>query len=262
MRVKVLGCYGADFFEKKNGKAIRYNPSGFLINKSVALDAGTLCGALTLPELTQIKYVFISHAHLDHIQSLPFLAEILFGKVQHPVVIVSIAEVIEVLQKHFFNGHLWPDFTRLPTPENRILAYQVIPVGKPVEVEGLRITAIQVSHIVPAVGFIVEESESAIVYSGDTWKTEELWKLAAQVDHLKAIFVESSFPDQLSELAMISGHLTPQLTFQEFNKVRRPDLPLYIYHMKPPYLDEIRRQVKKLRNKGVHLLRDGQVLHF
>lgn len=262
MRVKVLGCYGADFFEKKNGKAIRYNPSGFLINKSVAIDAGTLCGALTLPELTQVKYVFISHAHLDHIQSLPFMAEILFGKIQHPVVIVSIAEVIEVLQKHFFNGHLWPDFTQLPTPENRILSYQVIPVGKPIDVEGLKITAIQVSHIVPAVGFIIEESQSAIVYSGDTWKTDELWKVAAGVDHLKAIFVESSFPDQLSRLAMISGHLTPQLTFQEFNKIHRPDLPLYIYHMKPPYLDEIRRQIKGLRKKAVHLLRDGQVLNF
>ncbi|NKE69795.1 3',5'-cyclic-nucleotide phosphodiesterase [Candidatus Manganitrophus noduliformans] len=262
MRVKVLGCYGADFYEKKNGKAIRYNPSGFLINKSVALDAGTLCGALTLSDLSKVRYVFISHAHLDHIQSLPFMAEILFGKIQNPVVIVSIAEVIEVLRKHFFNGHLWPDFTRLPTPENRILSYQVIPVGKPVEVEGLKITAIQVSHIVPAVGFIVEEDRSAIVYSGDTWKTDELWKVAAQIDHLKAIFVESSFPDQLSQLAMISGHLTPQLTLQEFNKIHRPDLPLYIYHMKPPYLDEIRRQVKGLRSKGVHLLRDGQVFNF
>ena len=262
MKIKVLGCYGADFYEKKEGKAIRYNPSGFLINRSVALDAGTLCGALTLTELTQIRYVFISHAHLDHIQSLPFLAEILYGKIQSPVVIVSIAEVIEVLQKHFFNGHLWPDFTRLPTSENRILAYQVIPVGKPMEIEGLKVTAIHVSHIVPTVGFIVEDDQSAIVYSGDTWQTEELWKVAAQIKNLKAIFVESSFPDQLSRLAMISGHLTPKLTLQEFNKVHRPDLPLYVYHMKPPYLDEIRRQIRGLRKKGVHLLRDGQRLHF
>lgn len=262
MKVRVLGCYGADFYEERRGKAIRYNPSGFLINQSVAIDAGTLCGALTLPELTRIRYVFLSHAHLDHIQSLPFLAETLFGKIQHPVVIVSIAEVIEVLRRHFFNDHLWPDFTRLPTPENRILSYQVIPVGKSVEVEGLKVTAIHVSHIVPAVGFIIEDGPSAIVYSGDTWKTDELWKVASQIENLKAIFVESSFPDQFSELAMVSGHLTPQLTFQEFKKLNRPDLPLYIYHIKPPYLDEIRKQVKGLGNKAIRLLRDGQVLHF
>ncbi|MBI3804938.1 MAG: 3',5'-cyclic-nucleotide phosphodiesterase [Nitrospirae bacterium] len=262
MKVRVLGCYGADFFEKKRGKAIRYNPSGFLVNQSVALDAGTLCGALTLPELTRIRYVFLSHAHLDHIQSLPFLAETLFGKIRQPVVIVSIAEVIEILQRHFFNDHLWPDFTRLPTPENRILSYQVIPVGKSLEVEGLKITAIHVSHIVPGVGFIVEDEHSAIVYSGDTWKTEELWKVASQIKHLKAIFVESSFPDELSELAMVSGHLTPQLTLQEFNKLNRPDLPLYIYHVKPPYLEAVRKQIKKLGRPSVRLLRDGQILNF
>ncbi|MFY9270990.1 MAG: 3',5'-cyclic-nucleotide phosphodiesterase [Candidatus Manganitrophaceae bacterium] len=262
MRIKVLGCHGADFYERKGRKPVRYNPSGFLINKSVALDAGTLCGALTLSELVQIRYVFVSHAHLDHVQSLPFLAEILYGRIDRPVVIVGISEVIEVLRKHLFNDHLWPDFTRLPNGESGTLCYQTIPAGKPVEVEGLRVTAIQVNHLVPAVGFIIEEGRSAIIYSGDTWKTEELWRVASRIEHLKAIFAESSFPDQFSELAMMTGHLTPSLALGEFEKLKRPTLPLYLYHTKPPHLDEIRRQVKRLQQRNVHLLRDRQILHF
>ncbi|HLG22951.1 MAG TPA: 3',5'-cyclic-nucleotide phosphodiesterase [Candidatus Manganitrophaceae bacterium] len=262
MRVRVLGCYGADFYEKEKRRSKRYNPSGFLLNQSVVLDAGTICGALTLPELAKIRYVFLSHAHMDHIQSLPFLAEILFGKIQSPIVIVGIDEVVAVLKKHFFNDALWPDFTRLPTPEHPILRYQTIEIGKPMQVEGLEVTAIRVSHIVPTVGFIIEDDRSAMVYSGDTWETEEIWKAASRTDRLKAVFIESSFPDQLSMLAKITGHLTPGITHREFKKIKRPALPLYVYHMKPPYLAEIKKQVRELKNKNIHLLRDGQVIEL
>jgi ribonuclease BN (tRNA processing enzyme) len=262
VRVQVLGCYGADFYEKENGKGKRYNPSGFLINRSVVLDAGTIVGALTLKELTALRYIFLSHAHFDHIQSLPFLAETLFGKVPTPIVIVSVDEVIDTLKTHFFNDHLWPDFTKLPTGEHPILRYQSLSVGKPMQVEGLKVTAIRVNHIVPAIGFIVEDDHSALVYSGDTWETDEIWKVAAGLDRLKAVFVESSFPDQLGQLAQISGHLTPELTYREFQKIKRADVPLYIYHVKPPYLKEIRKQVKGLKNKNIQLLKDGQVFHF
>ena len=262
MRVRVLGCYGADFYAKEKGRGKRYNPSGFLIDQSVVLDAGTIVGALTLKELTALRYIFLSHAHFDHIQSLPFLAETLFGKVRNPIVIVSVDEVIDILKKHFFNDHLWPDFTRLPNGENPILRYQSLSVGAPMTVEGLKVTAVRVNHIVPAIGFIVEDDRSALVYSGDTWETDEIWKIASGIDRLKAVFVESSFPDQLARLAEISGHLTPQLSYREFQKMKRPDIPLYIYHIKPPYLSEVRAQIKGLKNKKVRLLRDGQVLHF
>ena len=261
MRIRVLGCYGAEFYQ--GGKTPkRYNPSGFLFNKSVLLDAGTICGALTLPELKALRYIFLSHAHFDHVQSLPFLAETLYGKLERPIVVVGIPEVIEVLQRHFFNDALWPDFTRIPSEKSPTLAYQVMQPGKPVEVEGLRVTAIQVSHIVPTVGFIVEGPKSAIVYSGDTWETSDIWKAAAHVDRLKAIFVESSFPDQLASLAKISGHLTPESTYREFQKLQRPDLPLYIYHIKPPYLAEVQKQIKALNNEKIHPLQDGQILNL
>lgn len=261
MRVRVLGCYGADFFEKENGKAKRYNPSGFLINRTVVLDAGTVCGALTLPELSALRYIFISHAHFDHIQSLPFLAETIFGRISTPIVIVSVDEVIQTLKKHFFNDHLWPDFTKLPS-ENPILRYQSLSVGTPMEVEGLRITAIRVNHLVPTIGFLIEDDTSALIYSGDTWETDEIWKAASKVDRLKAVFVESSFPNHLGDLAAASGHLTPTLSYREFQKIKRPDVPLYIYHMKPPYLEEIRKEIASLHNKNIQLLEDGQVFDF
>lgn len=262
MKIRVLGCHGGDFYENNRGKTKRYNPSGFLVNDAVVLDAGTICGALTLPELLKLRYVFLTHAHMDHIQSLPFLSEALFGKIERPVVIVSIGEVINALQKHFFNDVIWPDFTRIPSASKPILQYQTIKVGEAFEVEGLRMTAISVSHIVPTVGFIVQDDHSAIVYSGDTWETEEIWKAASGIEQLKAIFLESSFPDELSRLAKLSGHLTPKSTYQEFQKIRRPDLPLYVYHMKPPYLAEIQKQVKAMKGRKLRLLEDGQVLEF
>ena len=52
-------------------------PSAFLIDGRSSLDAGTVPGALTIPEQLAIEHALISHAHLDHTVGLAFLAETL-----------------------------------------------------------------------------------------------------------------------------------------------------------------------------------------
>ena len=55
MKVKVLGCYG--------GIAPGQGMTSFLINDTVALDAGGLSYALSVDKQALVKDVFISHAH-------------------------------------------------------------------------------------------------------------------------------------------------------------------------------------------------------
>jgi cAMP phosphodiesterase len=100
-----------------------------------------------------------------------------------------------------------------------------------------------------------------VLYSGDTYETEEIWRVAAQEPTLKAAFIETSFPNKMADLAKVSKHLTPALFAQEFKKLGRPDLPVYIYHLKPRFRQEVIRELKRLKVRKLTVLEEGQEVH-
>ena len=63
MRVRVLGCSG--------GSAPGREPSCYLLERGVAIDAGALASRLTLDEQNELRHVFLTHAHWDHVRDLP-----------------------------------------------------------------------------------------------------------------------------------------------------------------------------------------------
>lgn len=255
MKIRVLGCYGAEL--SKCGTC------GFLVNDSVLLDAGTVCSSLTLSEQRKIRYILISHIHADHIKGLPFLSENLIAeKSRKPVEIISIGRVLTGLRRNLFNNQIWPDFTGLPDGRNPVFRLRAIREGQAVRLNGLEVKAFSVNHIVPCVGFLIREKQSSILYGGDTYKTGKIWKAAADDPHLKAAMIEVSFPNALEDLAVASKHLTPKLLVEEFSKIGKPHLPLYIYHMKPRYLDRIKRQLKQSKFKNLTVLKDGDALNI
>ncbi len=262
MKVRVLGCYGSLFSTEGTDHCTHYHSSCFQVNETMLIDAGGANEPLTLDAMAKLRYVFLSHAHLDHTHSLPFMAENLFGKIKQPIVIVSTEPVLASLKNHLFNDQIWPDFTAIPDRINPILRYEVIEAGVPVVREGLTITAVPVNHTVPAVGFLVEDRQSAFVYSGDTYKTEEIWDRASRIQSLKAAFIETTFPNRFGALAEVSKHLTPELTYQEFQKIQQKNIALYLYHMKYPYLDELKKDIARINDGRVHLLQDGLVLEI
>ena len=106
----------------------------------------------------------------------------------------------------------------------------------------------------------MQDRSSAFVYSGDTYSTDELWHEAKHIPHLKAAFIECSFPNSLLELARISKHLTPDLFAQEFRKLDRDDILVYPYHLKPAYKDEILRELRELSIPGLTIIEEDQTL--
>ena len=82
--------------------------------------------------------------------------------------------------------------------------------------------------------------------------------MAANEPTLKAAFIETSFPDKLSDVARVSKHLTPALFAQEFRKIGQPDLPVYVYHLKPRFRDEIRHELHQLKIRNLTVLEEGQ----
>jgi ribonuclease BN (tRNA processing enzyme) len=126
----------------------------------------------------------------------------------------------------------------------------------------LDVTAVRVNHIVPTAGFIVRQGDSALLYSGDTSETRRIWEVATKEPRLKAAFIETSFPNDFRDLAKVTGHLTPEMFAREFAKLGRPDLPVYIYHIKPSYRHVIAAELKRLNLPNLHVLEEDQVVRI
>ncbi|RLE24517.1 MAG: 3',5'-cyclic-nucleotide phosphodiesterase, partial [Acidobacteria bacterium] len=67
MKIKAVGTSG--------GKTIRNLLTTFLVDNTLALDCGSVCTGLTLSQQLEIKDVFVSHVHMDHIGELPLLVD-------------------------------------------------------------------------------------------------------------------------------------------------------------------------------------------
>jgi cAMP phosphodiesterase len=167
--------------------------------------------------------------------------------------------VIDDLRAHCFNSRLWPDFTRLPTPEEPVLRLQTLREREAIELGDITVIPVQVHHAVPGTGFILHDGSSGIVFSGDTGPTTELWKAAREIKSIRACVVETAFPNRLEALALLSGHLTPSLLQREIDKM--PDAPLWIYHIKPAYYEETAEELDRLGHR-IHLLEQDQTHTF
>jgi ribonuclease BN (tRNA processing enzyme) len=232
----------------------------FLLDGETALDAGSLTEALPLAAQRRIRRVVLTHAHLDHVASLPFLLENLYGR-STPLEVLAPAPVLSALRRHVFNDVAWPDFTRLPSRSKPTLAYRPLVAGRAHRAGGMSFVPLPVDHVVPSYGYFVAKAGRAVLFSGDTMPTERIWAYARRSADLKAIFLEVSFSDAQAEVARASCHLTPRLLPAELEKAP-PGVPVYLYHMKPPSLPRIRREVAALRLPRLRLLDSEKSFRF
>jgi cAMP phosphodiesterase len=251
MNIKVLGSFGSEL----PGCCL----TGFLFNNHVMVDAGTISTALTVSEQAKITHIVLSHAHLDHTKGIPFMADNVIGKITKPVEIAAAESVLETFRDHIFNNKVWPDFTRIPSLKSPVMKYKRLTPGREAKI-GAKLTfrPVWVNHTVPTTGFIIREGRKAVAYSGDTKATDSIWKAASKLGkELRAVFIETSFPNRLQSLADLSGHLTPQSLGDEIAKLKGYDGPVYVYHVKSQYIMDIEREIDALDRKDVIVVRDG-----
>jgi cAMP phosphodiesterase len=222
------------------------------------VDAGTVGGALAVAEQVEIEHALISHAHLDHTVGLAFLTDTLaMVAPERRVTVTSIAPVIEALRAHAFNDALWPDFTAIPSDSNPVLGFRTLTDEAEARVGELWVTPVPVEHTVPTIGFVIHDGETGFVYSGDTGPTERLWRIAREMRGLKALIVETAFPNRLDALARVSGHLTPDMLRREIDKMP-PDLPIWVYHIKPQLFQETAEELANIDPARIHTLEQGK----
>jgi ribonuclease BN (tRNA processing enzyme) len=241
--------------------------TSFLIDGTVAVDAGAITRALAIEEQRSIRHVLVTHTHSDHTATLPFLIENIFGDSGEAVTIYSTARVLANVRRHLFNNDTWPDFTRIPNHLYPSVRFVEIEPEKPFLIPDLKrgaleVTAVPVNHIVPTTGLLLRQGETSVLFTSDTGPTERIWAVANTTEDLAACITECSFPNRLQKIADVSLHLCPNSLCEELRKLTR-SVPVYLYHFKPPYIDELRAELAATPfTHSVQELVQDRVYHF
>jgi ribonuclease BN (tRNA processing enzyme) len=255
MRLRILGCSGGI-----GGRHLR--TTSFLVDSDVLIDAGSGVGDLSLAELTQIDHIFVTHSHLDHVTSIPFLVDTVGGMRARPITVYATGATIEILKNHLFNWAIWPDFTEIPSPEAPFLRYEEIEVGKTVTLGGRSFTPLPAIHTVPAVGYHLRSGSGSLVFSGDTGPNDELWSIVNRIEDLKVLIIETAFSNKERQLAEVSRHLCPSMLADELAKLDlEPEV--WITHLKPGEIELTMQEIEECSSgHRPRMLQNGQTFEF
>lgn len=254
MNLTILGCSG--------GIGGDLRTTAMLLDHDVLIDAGTGVGDLSVNELARIDHIFVTHSHMDHVTSIPFLVDTVGWMRRKPIVVYATAETRAILEEHLFNWKLWPDFAQIPNTENPVLRFATIALDVPVSITGRRITALPANHVVPAVGYQIDSGKASLVFTGDTTTNDLLWQRVNAIPNLRYLIIETALSDRERELAIASKHLCPSLLADELAKLTLfPEI--YITHLKPREADLIMEEISaRVAERRPRMLKNKQVFEL
>lgn len=255
--IKILGASGS--------KAKNQNTTSFQIFKDIIIDAGNVLNSLG-NEAKDINHIFLTHSHADHITDLPFIIETFFEERKTPLTIYALEETIEVLKTYSFNNVIWPDFTKIKllNSDENSLVLKKIKLNENINIGEYQIKPIEANHIAGSCGFVITKNHQSFIISGDTYTNPIIWEEINNNKTIKCLIIECSFPDKFDELARVSKHLTPNLIAKELKNLKRKDISIFFYHLKPNYEKELLKDIKKhkLLNYKGKILKEGDVIHI
>lgn len=250
--LKVLGSSGNK--TKKSGT------TSFQISKDSLIDAGNIIRVLD-DKSHEINNIFLTHAHLDHINDIPFVLDNCYTKREQSLKIYASFETIKFLKEHIFNDKIWPDFSKIKLLNRNEYSLEFIEIDdkKEIFLNDFSIKAIKTNHMEGSFGYIVTKNQSSYIVSGDTDFNENLIRVINSTKNLKALFIECSFPNSLEVLANSSKHLTPNSLKEIIDKIERKDIQIYLYHLKNVQQDILREEIEELGilKSGGKILEDG-----
>ncbi len=249
MEIRILGCSG--------GVGTDLRTTTLLIDQDILIDAGTGVGDLSMEEMLNIRHIFVTHSHLDHIACIPLLVDTLFDQLETPITIHAQAATIDALKTHIFNNVIWPDFSKLPNAENAVMRYSPMLPGEVLNIDDRQLEMINVNHIVPGVGYRVENAIGAFAFSGDTTTNDSLWEVLNKRDKLDVLIVEAAFANADIDLCRRAGHYCADLLADDLTKLKHQP-KVYISHNKPGAEKQIMAECEKaITTHKIHPLNGG-----
>ena len=253
MKISLLGISGGEL-------GLGHHSISFLVDDELLIDAGGLLHAMDLESLLKIDTLLVSHSHIDHVKDMLLWGDLIFG-MRKPIQTYGATDTLDAVKKHLFNWVIWPDFSAIPTPEAPIFKFNRFTRGDSFEEGKYKVQTVEVNHTVPSSAFIVEKDGSSFVYSSDTTTTDKLWEEVNKKENLKAIFLEISFPNKMQAVADMSKHYSPATLAEDLKKIK-VDVPIYLYHIKPSYYDDVVKEVEALGDSRVRIAKTGEIVEI
>ena len=233
-----------------------------------AVKKGTLKGFTGTILKTNVRGYLISHPHLDHVAGL-----IINSPDDSSKKIYALTFCIEVLKSNYFTWKNWANFANEgEQPTLKKYHYNALDTSKETVLENteMSVKPFLLSHSKPyqSTAFLVRYKEDYLLYLGDTGADEiehaeniyRLWQAMAPLINshkLKAIFIETSFPDE-QPAKQLFGHLTPTLLMKEMEVLGKmtngksfQQVSIVITHMKPS-AEQVEEKIRKeleMKNK-------------
>ncbi len=249
MEIRILGCSG--------GVGTDLRTTTLLIDQDILIDAGTGVGDLSMDEMLNIRHIFVTHSHLDHIACIPLLVDTLFDRLETPITIHAQAATLEALKKHIFNNVIWPDFSKLPNAENAVMRYSSMLPGEVMSIGDRHLEMINVNHIVPGVGYRVENESGVFAFSGDTTTNDTFWESLNNRDKLDVLVVEAAFANADVDLCRRAGHYCADLLADDLVKLKHQP-KVYISHNKPGAEKQIMAEcAEAIKTHKIHPMHGG-----
>ncbi len=254
MFIDVIGVDGS--------KQYGCNLCSMLLGESVLLDAGS-ASMLSGSQQRKVEMVLLTHAHLDHVLELGFMIDATVSIRDEPLIVMGSKACLKIVKKHYMNDLIWPDFSRIKTSIGPALVYENLEDRKWFELPGgISAWSEPVCHGAGARGFLFKSGTGTILHTGDTGPTVSIWEKASKIDNLKMVIAEISFPDKKTDIAIASNHLSPLLLEKELEKLNRPEVPVYAFHLKPWERHGIEKDIARRFSDRIVVLRRGDRLEF
>ena len=239
MEVQILGAHLAEV------KGARL--TSLLIDGVLAVDAGGLTSALSLPEQKQIETVLLTHHHFDHTRDLVTLAANAGYYWRKQLTVYALRYTLDIVSGCLLGGKMYTNFFEYPSKEKPTLVLEAIEPHGRKAISGYDVLAVPVKHSVPTVGYQITSLDGeSLFYTGDTTAgISDCWQHISP----QLLITEVAGPDKYEDWLKKAGHLCPRLLREELVQFRRLKgyLPrVVVIHIGNPYEQEIKEEVAQV----------------
>jgi ribonuclease BN (tRNA processing enzyme) len=242
MHVRVLGAH--------NLESSHTRCTSLLVNKVLAIDAGSLTSGLTFEEQTSLEALVLTHRHMDHVRDLPGIGLALrLREASLPVYLTG--QTADAVREHLLNGILYPRLYESgggPVP----LELRQMSAGSRFEVGGLTVLPLPATHVEGTLGLRVSDEEGKSFYfTSDSGPLRD--ETRSRLGGIHVLVTEVTMSSEHETMALEAGHLTPGLLERELvtfeQSFGRPLPRVVVVHLDAMEESDVREELAVLAER-------------